>query len=467
MPNTKRLRLLGAAAAAAAVVAVAGAWGAQAGFLAGPAQGPAATAQWSGSIVLRNDGAGPATVVLNFYGINGALIKSFTVPGTIPPKGTASVDTEAVPDLPPGFLGSAVVSSNQPISVTWVGYDPTNPVVNRTVYNGFIDGARTVFVPSVAVGYNDQTSTIAVQNTENTPTTITVRLFERFSGGLAAQFTDTLPPNSSHYYDAANLPAGIVLAPPWSGSALIESTSARLAVAVHQPRLSSQGASAFEGVAGGGTTVYFPSVLYLAGDRGFTTSLAVQNTSNAATNVETTFYNPNGTVAGVARQALGGFQRLNVTPASAGLPAGWSGAAIVRSAAAVAAVATTNGVELSTAYPGAVAASRRASLPLIRWSPSSDPKGLRTTVEVMNADPSLAADITVRYYDQAGNLVNAPSFANVPPGGKVFHAAGEFVGDAAFNGTVEVEATRPVVALVSAASVDGASMETYTSMPIP
>lgn len=468
MPNAKRTRLLLAALLTTAVVGAASTvWQVQAGFQAAPATGPAASAQWSGSMVLRNDGTAPATVVLNFYAADGALVKSYTVPGTVPPKGTITVDTEAIPELPAGFLGSAVVSSNQPISATWLGFDPGNPEVNRTLYNGFVEGARTVFMPSISSGYNDQTSTIAVQNTENSPASITMRLFERFSGTLAAQFSDTLPANASHYYDVSNLPAGISLAPPWTGSALVESTGARLAVAVHQPRLSSAGASVFEGVAGGGTSVYFPSVLYLNGPRGMTTNLSVQNTANAPANVDVTFYNPNGTPAGVGRVALGPYQKQNVTPAAAGLPGGWSGSAIARSGVGIAAVANTNGAELSTAYAGAIVAAPRGSLPLIRWAAPGDARGLRTTIEVLNADPGLTADITIKYYDQGGTLVNAPAFRNVPPAGKVTHSPGEFVGDGAFNGTAEVEASRGVVAVVSAVSVDGASMETYSSMPIP
>lgn len=467
MADTKRTRVLLATLLATAVVGAGTVWQASAGFQAAPATGPAASAQWSGSMVLRNDGTAPATIVLNFYAADGALVKSYTVPGTIPPKGTTTVDTEAIPELPAGFLGSAVVSSNQPISATWLGFDAANPDVNRTLYNGFVEGARTVFMPSIASGYNDQTSTIAVQNTENSPANITVRLFERFSGALAAQFNDTIPANASHYFDVSNLPAGISLAPPWTGSALVESTGARLAVAVHQPRLSSAGASVFEGVAGGGTSVYFPSVLYLSGARAMTTNLSVQNTANAPANVDVTFYNPNGSPAGVGRVALGPYQKQNVTPATAGLPAGWSGSAIARSSVGIAAVANTNGVELSTAYAGAVVASARGSLPLIRWAAPGDARGLRTTIEVLNVDPGLPADITIKYYDQAGALVNAPSFRNVPPAGKVTHSPGEFVGDGAFAGTVEIEASRGVVSVVSAVSVDGTSMETYSSMPIP
>jgi hypothetical protein len=466
MTQNHRARLLGAAAITAAAIAAGSVWGAQAGFIAAPAQGPAAVAQWSGSLVLRNDGTAPATVVLNFYAVNGSLMKSYTLPNPIPAKGSLTVDTESIPELPNGFLGSAVVSSNQPVSATWLGFDVTNPAVNRTVYNGFADGAATFFVPSVSNGYNDQSSTLAIQNVENSPTTITVRFFERFTGAQTSQFSDSLPPNASHYYDVANLPGGGSLPAPWTGSAVIESASSRVAAAVHQPRLSSGGASVFEGVAAGGTTVYFPSVQLQTGDRAMTSYLSVQNASAAAATVDVLFYNANGSPAGSARASIGPYQKQTFTPASGGAVAGWSGSAVLRATAPVAAVVNTNGIELSTAYAGAVGGSLKGSLPLIRWATAGDPKGLRTSIEVLNTDSTFATDITLRYYDQNGALIQAPSFRAVPPQGKVTHDPGQFVGDGGFTGTVEFEASRAVVGVVTAASVDGTSIETYSSMPI-
>ena len=98
MLGRRRIRLLVAAVATTLVMGGAGtAWQVQAGFNAAPAAGPASTAQWSGTIVLRNEGQAAATVVLNFYNTAGTLVKSYTVPGTVPAKGTLQVDTEGVP----------------------------------------------------------------------------------------------------------------------------------------------------------------------------------------------------------------------------------------------------------------------------------------------------------------------------------------------------------------------------------
>lgn len=468
MLGRRRIRLLVAAVATTLVMGGAGtAWQVQAGFNAAPAAGPASTAQWSGTIVLRNDGQAAATVVLNFYNTAGTLVKSYNVPGSVPAKGTVQVDTEGIPELPSGFLGSAVVSANQPVSATWLGYDVTNPAVNRTLYNGFTEGASLVYVPSISNGYNDQTSTLAVQNSENSPTNITIRFFERFTGAQTAAVTDTLTPNTAHYYDVGALPGGQSLPAPWTGDALVESGTSKVVAAVHQPRLTGTGASMFEGVSVAGTSAYFPSVAYQAGDRRMTTFISVQNATTASTTVDVVFYNANGTTAGSARGTLGGYQKQSFSAAAGGVPAGWAGTAVVKASSAVAAVANTNGVELSSAYAGPSTASLRGSLPFVRWAAATDAKGLRTSIEVMNTDASGPADITVRFYDQNGTLLQAPAFRGVPPYGKATTDPGTFIGDGTFQGTVEVEGTRPVVATVIAAAVDGSMTEAYTSQPIP
>ncbi|MEK7216419.1 MAG: hypothetical protein AAB289_12575, partial [Chloroflexota bacterium] len=92
---------------------------AQAGAFA--AAGGATGALWSSNIVIRNDGTAPATVVVNFYSTAGVLVKSYPLPGAIPPKGEYALDTETVGDLTNGFSGSSVVSANHPVSATFVG----------------------------------------------------------------------------------------------------------------------------------------------------------------------------------------------------------------------------------------------------------------------------------------------------------------------------------------------------------
>ncbi|MBI2885769.1 MAG: hypothetical protein HYY02_01025 [Chloroflexi bacterium] len=441
--------------------------GAQAGVDRAPAQG-ATSALWSGSILVQNNGSGPATVVVNFYSTAGVLVKSYSLPNPIPPKGTAEVSTEAIGDLPNGFAGSAVVSANQPVSATFQAFDVTNPSINRTLYNGFAEGAATVYVPAISNAYADQTSLLAVQNVDSAPATITIRYFERFTGAQTATVTDTIPANSSHFYDSANLPGGQRLAPPWTGAALIQASGARVVAAVHQPYLTSNKAVAFEGTGQAGNTVYLPSALYLYATQQQTSFIAVQNTQATPVSVAIIFYNRDGTVAGKVSGDIQGYQKQSWNPGVAGVPSGFNGSAVVQATGPVASVVNIgSATDLSMAYTGQISGNLKQALPYIRWAPATDLQGWRTYIAVMNLDTNLPADVTIRYYDQNGSLVQAPMLQGIPPNAKANHHPGMFVGEGSFMGAVEIEATRTVIALVNAVRVDSTQAESYTSLPIP
>ncbi len=441
-------------------------WGrAQAAVEAAPS-GAAVGAAWSGTIFLRNDGTGPATAVVNFYSTAGVLVHSYSVPGPIPAKGTASIDTEAIAALPAGFAGSAVVSSNQPVNATLVASDPTNPAVNQTLYNGFSAGANTAYVPSISNNYADQTSTLAVQNIDPVPAAVTIRYIERFTGAQTAVVSDTIPANSSHFYDSGNLPGGQQLPPPWTGAALINSAGGKVVAAVHQPYLTSNKAVAFEGTAAVGAQSFLPSALYQYGPQGQTSFISAQNTQSTPVDMEVTFYGTDGRTAGVANGRVQGFQKQSWNPGSAGIGPGFLGSAVARASGPIAVIVEImSATDLSMAYTGQIEGTPKQVLPYVRWAPSIDPRGWRTFVAVMNVDQSAAADITIKYYDQNGTLVQAPSFRGVAPNTKVNHHPGLFVGDNPFVGSIEIEANRPVLGLVNAITVSETQAESYTSLP--
>ena len=283
--------------------------------------------------------------------------------------------TEAISDLPNGFAGSAVVSANQPVSVTFVGFDASDPLINRTIYNGFSTGSDTVYVPAISNSYADQSSTLAVQNVDSVSATVTIRYFERFTGAQTAMVTDTLPPNSSHFYDSGNLPSGQRLPPPWTGAALVQSIGGRVVAVVHQPYLSSNRAVAFEGTTSVGTSVYLPSALYHYAEQRQTTFIAVQNTQGNPITVTTTFYAGDGAVAGEVSGNIDGFQKQSWNPGSAGITPGFNGSAVVRASGPVAAVVNIgSATDLSLAYTGQLQGTLKQSLPFIRWSHSSGAK---------------------------------------------------------------------------------------------
>ena len=441
---------------------------AQAGVDPAPAGQGATAALWSGSIVLRNDGTEPATVVINFYSTTGDLVKSHALDAPLPSKGSVTVDTESIDDLPNGFVGSAVVSASQPVSATFVGFDVTDNQINPTLSNGFSTGAATMYVPAISHNYADQTSTLAVQNVDSVPAVVTIRYFERFTGMQTTMVTDTIAPNASHFYDSSNLPGDVQLPPPWTGAALVHATGGRVAATVHQPYLSSNKAVAFEGTAVVRSAIYLPSALYQYSTQLQTTHIAVQNTQEDPITLTITFYTTTGQSAGSVTGTIEGLQKQSWNPGSAGIAPGFSGTAVVRATGPVAAVVNIGALnDLSLAYTGQTLGTLRQSLPYIHWSPSSNPKGLRTYIAAMNTDQIAPSDIIIRYYGLDGTLLQAPAFANVPPNAKVNHNPGMFIGDADFVGSVEIESTRTVIGIVNAITGDDTQAESYTSVAIP
>ena len=427
----------------------------------------AGTASWSGSISVQNNGAAPANVAVNFYSPAGVQVKSHALSSPVPPKGSVTIDTASIPDLPREFAGSAVVSSSEPVTAAFVGFDANNPDVDRTIYTGFADGSPSVFVPAISNNYADQTSTLAVQNLEGGPVSVSISYYERFTGSLSATVNDSIPASASHYYDAGNLPGGLQLPPPWSGSALIQA-SGRVVAAVHQPYNNSNKAVSFEGQVSVGTTVFLPTAMYLYSGQRQTTHIAVQNTQPSPVSVEISFYDKAGNKVGGLASGIEGFKKSSWNPGSVGIASEFIGSAVVKASSPVSVVVNIGSeTDLAMAFDGVPSGYTKSSLPYIRWSPQNDAKGWRTYIAVMNTDPANTADAVIRYYDPNGALVNTTAINGIAPNTKGNHNPGVFVGEGGtFVGTVEIESNRPVATLVNAITVDGVSSASYTGVPI-
>lgn len=465
---------LGAGAVAAALALLLGApadgpWSlrsAQAGVVAAPATG-AAGATWSGSVIIQNNGSEPASAIVNFYSTAGVLVKSHPLPSPIPPKGSVTVDTDSITDLPVGFAGSAVVSAAQPVSATYVSLDSANPAMGRGVYSGSVTGSNRVFIPVISNNYSDQTSVVGVQNVDGGPVTVSLKFYDRFTGALSATVSDALAPGAAHYYDASALPGPQQLPPPWTGSAVIEA-SGNVAAAVQQPYLSSNKVVGFEGASSASSELYLPTATFQLGAEQQTSFISVQNTTGNAITVTVNFHDRAGNLVGQAGGVIDAYRKTSWNPGSAGVPVGYTGSAVVRASGPVAATVNVGSTtDVATAYTAATSGTLRAALPYIRWAPDNDPKGWRTSISVMNVDQTTAADITVRYYDANGTLVWSQALTGVAPNTNGNHHPGAVVGNAPFAGSVEVESTRPVVAVVTATTVDGTLAESYTGNPIP
>ena len=438
-----------------------------AGLMAQPAAG-AAAGTWSGSIIIQNNGTQAANALVNFYSTAGVLVKSYPLPGTIPPKGSVAVETDSIIDLPDGFAGSAIISAGQPVSVVYLSMDRTSSVLGRGIFSGVASGANKLYIPSVSNNYADQTTTLAVQNVDAGAVGVTIRYYDRFTGALTATVGASIAPGASQFFDAAALPGPQQLPPPWSGAAVIEA-SGMIAAVVHQPYQSANKVVGFEASAAAGVESFLPSALFQYAHQQQTSFITVQNTQAAPVTATVTFYDRSGNTAGQVGGTIEGFRRLSWNPGNAGVPSNFNGSAAVRASGPVVSVVNIGSAsDLAMAYTGQPAGSVRQALPYVRWAPSTDAKGWRTFIAVMNVDQAVPAAVTLRYYDTNGSLVHTQVLSSIAPNAKGNHNPGLIVGQGGtFVGSVEIESTRPVVTVVNAITVDETLAESFTGSPLP
>lgn len=261
------------------------------------AQGPSGT--YGSGITCTNLGTAPATMSISFYVVDtGAVALTYNDPSTVAVGASRNYFTPSTPPgLPSGFLGSAVVSSDQPMScnvntqIVSSGVGTAGNPARAGTSSGVIstDASTSVFAPQVMkklAGTYD--SYMAVQNTESTAQTVYVNYVG--SNGVAvpsARESFTLPPQTSHvFYQAsnANLPAGFL------GGATVTSTGRIAAVVNFYNNGSSAANSQFNSYTAfpaGANTLLAPR--FVRNFYGYNGGLTIQNVGSAPTSVAITF----------------------------------------------------------------------------------------------------------------------------------------------------------------------------------
>jgi len=179
----------------------------------------------STAILVHNMGDLDANVVVDFYAQDGSLISGPT--GVIPPDGSMSFPQMGDDNLPDPFLGSAVISADQPI-VALVGQNK----LDGSYYEDFSEGTTSAILPLVQKGYYGYNTEIAIQNVGAEPIEVVVN-YEGDAEGTPVAETEVISgllPHTSALLEQANnpdLPAG------FSGHATVDATGP-IAVVVNQ-----------------------------------------------------------------------------------------------------------------------------------------------------------------------------------------------------------------------------------------
>lgn len=435
------------------------------------------------SITFQNLSGSTANITFTFYteDSNTTVNHNTTLAG----NAGSSLFVGNVGGLSSGFRGSAVMSSDQPVLATLVQVPQSATVKNRPLSNGFDAGAPKVLVATALKDFFGATSIISIQNADSVAADLVVKFFPvGVATPIYTATVDALPAGSAHYFDLGTIAQ---LGGNFNGSVTIDASddggaagTGSVVATVMELSTSGNGASAFEGVTGGDTTVYMPSALCDAFG-GQNSAYAVQNTSTTTTANVTVTYN-NAMTQNAAIPAGG---KSSFVSCAAGLGSGYSGSAVITSDGPdIVAIGKVYGTGLSTAFLGAFSGAETLALPYVRWGTDANYNSgthQRTFLAIQNVGgATITGDILVKYLDKNGVISGTHTIsADVPVGGKVNSNASlagltEFgmYGDGTFGGSVIVEGPggSQLVAIARVQSVvPGVETvgEDYNGLPVP
>jgi hypothetical protein len=436
------------------------------------------------SITYQNVGSAEATISISFYPKSSSTSIVITQPALAAGAAT-SLYVGGVSSVASGFMGSAVLSSNQPIVATLVQVG-SGTVKNRPLSGSFSAGSSHVLIPTVLKNTFEYTSVFSIQNVDPAAAAAVTVKFVPVSGSTISYNIPSIPAGSVEYIDMGTF-SGII-SPTFNGSVQIDAvqfgTMNPGAVVASSMELQITGdlANAFEGASQSAATVFMPSALCKFGPNKDTVSAyAVQNT--ATTNIQVSVNYSNGNIDGPATLAPGA--KKSFDGCGAGNPIGFIGSAkITATGGEIVAIGKVYGGGMSTAFLGFNSGSNKVALPYVRWTESQWVTGARQrayiAIQNVGTTDLAAGSVTVKYYDKSGILVGTHTLGAIAAGAKtnsnpmaIGAVAAEFGAytDGSYGGAAVVEGPTGsqlavVVRIQSYAGGGNSVAEDYTGVPI-
>jgi hypothetical protein len=388
------------------------------------------------SITFQNVGDADTTVQFQFYGQ-----KSSTPAATVNPqinKGAGSSLFVGNVNLPSGFLGSAVLSSDQPMVATLVQIPQPNggTVINRPLSNGFDSATSNVLLATVLKNTFSTVSQFSIQNADTGNIDIEINFFNAANpSDPPIQITEpNIPPGSAKYYRMDQ--AGLITAASFNGSATIEAvrsgtqTPANIVGSVLELSTTGPNVSAFEGVSGGSKPVFVATALCNAFG-GASSAYAVQNVDPIGTAAKTVTVNYKGInrtnntpVTGSASSTISPGAKFSFLACQGtGIPQlEFSGAATIQSDASLVVIAKVFGAGLNTAWLGEGTGSQRLAFPYVRYTDDANygagKNYQRVNMALQNVGPNTVNNVVVEYRDKNGTLLGTHTIASIESGAK-------------------------------------------------
>ncbi|MEW6715881.1 MAG: hypothetical protein AB1345_00025 [Chloroflexota bacterium] len=378
---------------------------------------------WTSEIVYFNTSGDTGNMTVTFY--DGAASYSSN-PIAVDPHQSGSLLIGSVSTVPVGFAGSAVISSDVPVAATYLqfGYTDRNKY-SEMIYNSFKanQAGTTFYVPTVLrrAFLGNFVSTVGVQNIDGSQNIANLLFYRVDETVPTLTQTVTITAQASYVFTMSN-PALASLGNGFSGSLKITSTG-NIIAASEETQESGRSAYAFEGVSGGASIVYVPTMLCnWVGDNGtFTSYYAIQAIGGGATvNFQHLDRDTGATLGTETGVNIADGAKVSKNPCEQGVPNDSIGSSVIQATSGqivviVKVVAVGPGAcgnascqsGTRTAYLGESSGARNVALPLVRWN--TDPAaGFRSFIAVMNIGGAPATDIVATYYNPNGTVAGTP-----------------------------------------------------------
>jgi hypothetical protein len=371
---------------------------------------------WKSGQTIQNVGGANANIAFTAYDQSGTSYDCGSE--NVAPGAVANFLTDVDCPVPAGFLGSAVVSADQPIAaVVNVNNKPTGLASGQYQGTDGADVANTINFPLIKNDHNGRTTTFYVQNASQSPNNISATFtvngsdYNIVKNNVPANAMVVLSPTDTAMESGPGNFGSLVVTGtgPLAGSSLEHQTSAPVGDNL-------QASKAFT-AADGSTEVFCPLVRYNHTSKNQTTGTQVQNVSGGTVDISYTYFPDGGgsvgpfTETGVADGASVNFFMGSL----GGIPDGSYGSATITATGNVVAVTndkgTSDGLERVTTYACFGSGSQSVNVPQVKEHFGGNTTGL----QVQNVGAS-ATTVTIEYQATSGAALTIQSVAPVAVG---------------------------------------------------
>jgi hypothetical protein len=344
---------------------------------------------YNSALYVQNVASNAASITIKYYDSEGNL--KCTKNDTVDPLSSKGYWVPSETCLPDGWVGGAMVTSNQPI-VT-VG----RPHVGNEVmtYNGFTGGSLVSYIPMLFNNtWGSYNSAFYIQNVHDTYTAnVTIKYYDN-NGNLKCTKDDTIKPLASKGYW---VPSETCLPDGWVGGVVV--TSDQPIVGVGRPHIGTQ-VTTYNGFTAGTINSYIP-MLFNNTWGSYNAAFYLQNTAGNDAHVTIKYYSNLGTLNCTQTDTISSLASKGYwVPSATCLPDGWVGGAVVTSDQPVVGVGRPHIGAQVTTYNGFTAGNPNAYLPMLfnnTWG------SYNSAFYIQNTENSQAT-VTLKFYDTTGHL---------------------------------------------------------------